>query len=198
MQLYSVDIKKQTNGSEYCFSIFIEMNMLISWVEFVKYNPWCIMHRSLSPNSCVYRDTRKDDFHLASPISKSISCMIHIERCFKLFPAWVQLTHHDPTRSPASSPKSAVRPMARTRVSADLAGSQHAYNPHFPRTSGHWAAIMRVCLYKFKVEPTNRCLVRKTNGVRSYKMSSPWCRFILSLAIFKMIVAVEVLYNWLY
>ena len=51
-----------------------------------------------------------------------------------------KLTHHGPTRSPASSPESAARPMARSRVSVGLPGSQHAYNPHFPRTSGHWAA----------------------------------------------------------
>ena len=57
---------------------------------------------------------------------------------------------------------------------------------------------IRVCLYKFKVEPTSRCLVRKTNDVGSYKMSFPWCRFILSLANFKMKVAVDVLYNRLY
>ena len=50
------------------------------------------------------------------------------------------LTHDGPTRSPASWPESAERPMALTRVTAGLPGSQHAYNPHFPRTSGHWAA----------------------------------------------------------
>ena len=47
------------------------------------------------------------------------------------------LTHHGPTHSHASSPESAMWPgMARTRVSAGLPGSQHAYNPHFLRTSG--------------------------------------------------------------
>ena len=50
------------------------------------------------------------------------------------------LTHHGPTRSPASWPESVERPMALTRVTTGLPGSQHAYNPHFPRTSGHWAA----------------------------------------------------------
>ena len=49
----------------------------------------------------------------------------------------VLLTHHGPTRSPASSPESPARPVARSRVSAGLPGSQHAYNPHFPGTSGH-------------------------------------------------------------
>ena len=65
---------------------------------------------------------------------------------------------------------------------------------HWP----YWSHIIRVCVYKFKVEPTSRCLVRKANDVRSYKMSSPWCRFILSLANFQMKVAVDVLYNRLY
>ena len=40
--------------------------------------------------------------------------------------------------------------------------------------------INRVCLYKFKVERTSRCLVRKTNDVRSYKMSSHWCRLFVA------------------
>ena len=43
------------------------------------------------------------------------------------------LTHHGPTRSPASLPESAMRPgVARTQVSAGLPGSQHAYNPICP------------------------------------------------------------------
>ena len=50
------------------------------------------------------------------------------------------LTHHGPRRSPASSPESPARLMARSRVSAGLPGSQHAYDPLFPGTSGHWAA----------------------------------------------------------
>ena len=42
------------------------------------------------------------------------------------------LTHHGPTRSPASSPESAAQPMARSRVSAGLPGASTRTTPISP------------------------------------------------------------------
>ena len=127
--------------NDHCFKIF--KGFCHDWMLFLNSREAFMVSRKHCSSPFVSnRDSTKGIIFLfyLDPVSLSVcNCKetIYLAQTF-FYNHW--LTHHGPTRSPASWTESAEWPMALTRVTAGLPGSQHAYNPHFPRTSGHCAA----------------------------------------------------------